>query len=89
MTLPRKTKNGVEYARFTTRGVLTRMALMFQANRDRTFTGDEVAQILVRGVVAIGRPGENGEETGLPETLSRPRITADSRDIPEGEARKS
>lgn len=57
-TLPRKTEHSVRYARLATRGVLTRLALMFDANRGKIFTGEEVADILVQACHGIGGPDE-------------------------------
>lgn len=58
MAIPRATTDRVAYAQFATRGVLTRLALMFQASPDKVFTGGQVAEILVGAVTAVGRPGE-------------------------------
>lgn len=63
MTLPRKTENAVRYARFATRGVLTRLALMFQVNAERQFTGAEVVDILMTAVQVAGSPEERAELT--------------------------
>lgn len=63
MSLPRKTENGIRYARFATRGTLTRLALMFQAQANDTFTGAQVVEILLSTVQAIGSPEEKDEVT--------------------------
>jgi hypothetical protein len=58
MPLPRKTDSSVRYARLATRGVLSRLALMFSANGKKQFTGDEVAHVLLQTVQGIGGPDE-------------------------------
>ena len=68
MALPRKTRNSSRYAQMATRGVLTRMALWFNARPDQKFTGDDIARILIEGVAAIGRPDEGKIELEM-ETL--------------------
>jgi hypothetical protein len=62
VSLPRKTENGVRYARLATRGVLTRLALLFQSDPEKIFTGAQVAEIIVRACIAIGSP----EDKSLP-----------------------
>ena len=56
--MPRKTEHSVRYARLATRGVLTRLALMFSANGNKQFTGNQVAELLVQTCQGIGGPDE-------------------------------
>ncbi len=71
MSIPRATPDRIAYAQFATRGVLTRLALMFQANADKTFTGTQVVEILVSTTITVGRPGEAPEiESANPDILS-------------------
>lgn len=56
--IPRATPDRIAYAQFATRGVLTRLALMFDANSDEKFSGKQIQEILVGVCVAVGRPGE-------------------------------
>jgi len=58
MTIPRATPDRIAYAQFATRGVLTRLALMFDAKSEEKFTGRQIQEILVNVAVAVGRPGE-------------------------------
>lgn len=58
MSIPRRTSDRIAYAQFATKGVLTRLALMFQAQPDAVFTGAQVAEVLVAATIAVGQPGE-------------------------------
>jgi len=70
MALPRKTPNSVRYARMATRGCLTRLALMFQAEPARIWRGDEVAAILVEAVHTIGSPEVDGKCIDPPRQIA-------------------
>jgi hypothetical protein len=58
MALPRKTPNSVRYARMASRGCLTRLALLFNADPGRIYSGKEVTEILLQAVMAGGSPEE-------------------------------
>lgn len=41
------------HAKFVTKGVLTRLALLFDADKKRAYTGEQVTEILLRVITAI------------------------------------
>jgi hypothetical protein len=46
-------RNREAHAKFVTKGVLTRLALMFHAEPDSHFTGAQVTEILLRVITTI------------------------------------
>jgi len=61
-----------QQAKFAAKGVVTRLALLFQANADRSFTGEQVVEILLAAVMAIDQAtNQTDAETLLNRELSQ------------------